>query len=266
MLSNSFKSVNDTLDPTVVWIPSGFNLFSFKTALELLKFGESFKNTLLIVLPCVIFQVVSCLFIAYGFARFRFKFRNLLFALLIFNIIVPTESYMIPLYVNLKTMGLLDTYAQFYVQALLGTGIRSGLYIFIFRQYFINMPKELEEASFIDGCNPLETFIKIMVPNVSAAILTVTVFSVVWYYNDYSLTGMLLNKNFPLSIALTGVSTSLGNQLQNMSGLTTGSDIKLLSDSILSAACLITALPLIGFYAVVQKYFTEGIERTGIVG
>ena len=59
MLSNSFKSVNDTLDPTVVWIPSGFNLFSFKTALELLKFGESFKNTLLIVLPCVIFQVVS---------------------------------------------------------------------------------------------------------------------------------------------------------------------------------------------------------------
>ena len=257
MLSNSFKSVNDTLDPTVVWIPSGFNLFSFKTALELLKFGESFKNTLLIVLPCVI---------AYGFARFRFKFRNLLFGLLIFNIIVPTESYMIPLYVNLKTMGLLDTYAQFYVQALLGTGIRSGLYIFIFRQYFINMPKELEEASFIDGCNPLETFIKIMVPNVSAAILTVTVFSVVWYYNDYSLTGMLLNKNFPLSIALTGVSTSLGNQLQNMSGLTTGSDIKLLSDSILSAACLITALPLIGFYAVVQKYFTEGIERTGIVG
>lgn len=266
MLSNSFKSVNDTLDPTVVWIPSGFNLFSFKTALELLKFGESFKNTLLIVLPCVIFQVVSCLFIAYGFARFRFKFRNLLFGLLIFNIIVPTESYMIPLYVNLKTMGLLDTYSQFYVQALLGTGIRSGLYIFIFRQYFINMPKELEEASFIDGCNPLETFIKIMVPNVSAAILTVTVFSVVWYYNDYSLTGMLLNKNFPLSIALTGVSTSLGNQLQNMSGLTTGSDIKLLSDSILSAACLITALPLIGFYAVVQKYFTEGIERTGIVG
>ena len=91
-------------------------------------------------------------------------------------------------------------------------------------------------------------------------------FSVVWYYNDYSLTGMLLNKNFPLSIALTGVSTSLGNQLQNMSGLTTGSDIKLLSDSILSAACLITALPLIGFYAVVQKYFTGGIERTGIVG
>ena len=73
MLSNSFKSVNDTLDPTVVWIPSGFNLFSFKTALELLKFGESFKNTLLIVLPCVIFQVVSCLFIAYGFARFRFN-------------------------------------------------------------------------------------------------------------------------------------------------------------------------------------------------
>ena len=105
-----------------------------------------------------------------------------------------------------------------------------------------------------------------MVPNVVPALLTITVFSVVWYYNDYTLSSMLLNDNFPLSVTLTGVSTSLNNKLQNMAGQVNGADVKLLSDSILSAACLIVVLPLIGMYVVVQRFFTEGVERTGIVG
>lgn len=266
MVANSFKSVNDTLDPTVVWIPSGIELFNFKMAFQLLDYPEALKNTLLIVLPCVLIQVASCLFIAYGFARFQFRFKKFLFGLLIFSLVVPVQSYMIPLYVNLKTMHLFDTYFQFYLQAALGTGIRSGLYIFIFRQFFRNLPKELEEAACIDGCNPLGTFFKIMVPNMKGAILIVFVFSFVWYYNDYTMTGMLLNSDYPLSIALTNVSTALGNTVQNMAGQLAGSDIKLLSDSILSAACLLVALPLIGVYIAVQKHFTEGFERSGIVG
>jgi multiple sugar transport system permease protein len=128
------------------------------------------------------------------------------------------------------------------------------------------MPKELDEAACIDGCGPLRTFLKVMVPNVTPAILTITVFSVVWYYNDYTLSGMLLNDHFPLSVTVTAVSTALNNKLQNMAGQTMGADIKLLSDSILSAACLIVVLPLIGMYVVVQRFFTEGVERTGIVG
>lgn len=266
MISNAFKSVNDALDPTVVWIPSGMELFNFKMAFRLLGYKDALKNTLLIVLPSVLIQVASCLFISYGFARFKFRFKKFLFGLLIFSLIVPVQSYIIPLYVNLKTMHLFDTYFQFYLQAALGTGIRSGLYIFIFRQFFRNLPKELEEAAYLDGCNPLGTFLKIMVPNMKGAILIVFVFSFVWYYNDYTMTGMLLNSNFPLSIALTNVSTALGNTVQNMAGQLVGSDIKLLGDSILSAACLIVALPLIGVYIAVQKHFTEGIERSGVVG
>ena len=266
MISNAFKSVSDALDPTVVWIPSGTDMFNFKMAFKLLKYGDALTNTLVLVVPCVIIQVITCLFVSYGFARFEFRFKGLLFGLLIFSLIVPVQTYIIPLYVNMKTMHLLDTYWQFYIMAFLGTGIRSGLYIYIFRQYFRGLPKELEEAAYLDGCNPLRTFLHIMVPNVKGAILVVFVLSFVWYYNDYTLTGMLLNSDYPLSIALTGVSTALNNTVQGMVGQTIGSDIKLLSDSILSAACLIVALPLIGVYVAVQKHFTEGIERSGLVG
>ena len=266
MISNSFKSVSDALDPTVVWIPSGLDMFNFKMAFKLLNFKDALINTLIFVVPCVIIQLITCLFVSYGFARFEFRFKGLLFGLLIFSLIVPVQTYIIPLYVNMKTMNLLNTYWQFYIMAALGTGIRSGLYIYIFRQYFRGLPKELEEAAYLDGCNPLRTFLHIMVPNVKGAILVVFVLSIVWYYNDYTLTGMLLNSDYPLSIALTGVSTALNNTVQGMVGQTIGSDIKLLSDSILSAACLIVALPLIGVYVAVQKHFTEGIERSGLVG
>ena len=266
MISNSFKSVSDALDPTVVWIPSGTDMFNFKMAFKLLKFNDTLTNTLILVVPCVIIQVITCLFVSYGFARFEFRFKGLLFGLLVFSLIVPVQTYIIPLYVNMKNMHLLNTYWQFYIMAALGTGIRSGLYIYIFRQYFRGLPKELEEAAYLDGCNPLRTFLHIMVPNVKGAILVVFVLSFVWYYNDYTLTGMLLNSDYPLSIALTGVSTALNNTVQGMVGQTIGSDIKLLSESILSAACLIVALPLIGVYVAVQKHFTEGIERSGLVG
>lgn len=266
MLSSSFKTVQDTFDPTVVWIPTGLNLYNFKMAFQLIGYSEAMKSTLRILVPSVLLQVASSLFVAYGFARFQFKGKSALFGLLLFNIIVPTQTYMIPLYVNLQSMHLLNTTWQFYIQAALGTGIRSGLYIFILRQFFRNMPKELEEAAFIDGCGPMRTFLRVMVPNVTPAILTVTVFSVVWYYNDYVLSGMLLNDKFPLSVAVTGVSTALNNQLQNMAGQTMGADIKLLSDSILAAACLIVVLPLIAMYVLVQRFFTESVERTGIVG
>lgn len=266
MLSGSFKTVQDTFDPTVVWIPSGFGIYNFQVAFKLLDFGVAFKNTMVILVPSVLLQIASSLFIAYGFARFDFKFKSILFGLLIFNIIVPAQTYMIPLYVNLGRMNLMDSTLQFYLQAALGTGIRSGLYIFILRQFFRNMPKELEEAALIDGCGPMRTFLKVMVPNVVPAILTVTVFSIVWYYNDHLLSGMLLNSNFPLSVSVTGVSTALNNRLQNIAGQGIGADLKLLSESILSAACLMVVLPLIAMYVLVQRYFTESVERTGIVG
>ncbi len=266
MISSSFMSVSDTLDATVVWLPSGLNWFNFQKAFELMKYGEALKSTITIVLPCVALQVVSCVFIAYGFARFKVPGLGVLFAILLFNIIVPTDCYIIPVYVLMSKLKLVNTVWQFYIQALLGVGIRSALYIFIIRQFFRTMPKELEEAAFIDGCNPFQTFIRIMVPNIKPAILTVSVLSLVWYYNDSSTIGMLLNGNYPLSVAVTSVGAALETSLQYLTGQSISTDLKLLKGSILAAACLIMVLPITAIYILVQKHFTEGIERTGIVG
>ena len=168
----------------------------------------------------------------------------------------------------MSKLHLLDTVWQFYLQAILGVGIRSSLYIFIIRQFFRTMPKELEEAAFIDGCDPFQTFLRIMVPNVKPAILTVSVLSLVWYYNDTSTIGMLLNTGdkFPLSLAVTDVGGALERGFQNMTGQAITADLKLLRGSILAAGCLIMVLPITAIYIMVQKHFTEGIERTGIVG
>lgn len=266
MISASFMSVEDTLNPITIWLPSSLNWSNFQNAFELLDYSATLKNTFLFVVPCVVLQIVSCLFISYGFARFKFKGRNILFVLLIFNILVPPKCYIIPTYVFMSDLQLLDSYAQFYIQAALGVGIRSALYIFILRQFFKNMPKELEEAAHIDGCNPFQIFIKIMVPNVSSALLTVTVFSFVWYYNDYTMSGMLLNSKFPLAVEITNVSHALDASAQYMTGQASIADMKILRASILAAACLITVIPLILLYIFVQRYFTEGVERTGIVG
>lgn len=266
MISSSFMSVSDTLDATVVWLPSSLNWFNFQKAFELMNYGEALKNTLILVVPCVILQVASCVFIAYGFARFKLPGLPILFGLLLFNIIVPTNCYIIPVYVLMTELKLINTVWQFYIQALLGVGIRSALYIFVIRQFFRTMPKELEEAAFIDGCNPLQTFLWVMVPNIKSAILTVSVLSLVWYYNDFSMFGILLNGDYPLSVAITSVGTALDSSMQYLTGQALGSDLKILRASILAAACLIVVLPITAIYVLVQKHFTEGIERTGIVG
>ncbi len=266
MISTSFMSVSDTLDATVVWLPSGLNWFNFQKAFELMRYGEALKNTVKLVIPCVLLQVCSCVFIAYGFARFKLPGLSVLFGLLLFNIIVPTNCYITPVYVLMTELKLINTPWQFYLQALLGVGVRSALYIFIIRQFYRTMPKELEEAACIDGCNPIQTFLRIMVPNIRPAILTVSVLSLVWYYNDFSMMGMLLNGNYPLSVVITSVGSTLDSNMQYLTGQAISADLKILRASILAAACLIVVLPITAVYALVQRHFTEGIERTGIVG
>ena len=227
MLSSGFKSIQDVYDPTVVWLPKSSSLQAMKLALEVMDYGNSLKRTLWMTLPTVLLQVVSSTLAGYGFARFRFRGNKLLFGLLVFTIIVPVQTYIIPLYVDLTyfdffgigrivglfsgnplTVNLLNKDIVFYLTGLFGAGIRSGLYIFILRQFFINMPKELE-AAMIDGCGPFATFRRIMLPNTSSILATVAVFSVVWYWNDYYLSSMYYRSSFPLSVNLTNLSSLL---------------------------------------------------------
>jgi multiple sugar transport system permease protein len=282
LLSNAFRDMKDILDPSVIWIPKHFTLRNFQLAISTLGFFPALKRTLVILIPSVTIQVFICMMVGYGFARFKFREREPLFYLLLFTIIVPIQTIIIPVYVNFRffdffgigrliglftgrqvSVNLLNTPWTFYTLSLFGMGIRSGLYIFIFRQFFRNVPVELEEAARIDGCGPFATYFRIMIPNVTSVILTVALFSVVWHWNDYYESVMFFQNEFPLSVSLTMLQDLLSVISTNV---IRPQDLALIRSSVLEAASLLVTAPILILYLVTQKFFTESIQRTGIVG
>jgi len=282
LVSNAFRDPIDRLDPTVIWIPKTWTLQNFVLADQVLDFRTSILKTLQVLIPSVIIQVFICLMVAYGFARFKFKGRDILFSCLLFTIIVPSSTIIIPLYVKFRffdffgigqllrifnhgelvSVNLLNSPWPFYVMSLTGVGLRSGLYIFMARQFFKGMPNELEEAAFVDGCGPFGTFLRIMLPNVGSIIIVITLFSIVWHWNDYYLSVMFFTDEYPLSVNVTLLQSRLQLLSQNMSA----ADLALSQNSILEASCFVVILPMLIMYIFSQKYFTESITRTGLVG
>jgi len=284
ILSEAFKGAQDVHDSTVVWLPKHYSMRAMEIAMHILDFKDSITNTVVVTLPSVVLQLVSSLLAGYGFARFKFRGRSILFAVLIFTIIVPIQTYMIPLYAGFRnfdyfgigsliglftgkplTANLLNTNTPFYLMAVLGAGIRSGLYIFMLRQFFVGMPRELDEAASIDGCGPFAVFVKVMLPNAIPMMVTIVVFSLVWYWNDYYLSGMFFEETTPLSLKLA-IESKSAELLANNVPAEMKNDYQILKQGILACGCLLTITPPLILYIFAQRYFTEGLERSGIVG
>ena len=279
MLSVSFREPRDLYDPTVIWIPRHFTLENYKYINETMGYFKLLGNTLFISIVGTVLNVFSCALAGYGFARFKFKGKGILFAFVMFMIIVPPQNVSIPLFLQyskfdwfgisilLENLFGLNTYANFlntpmtlFIPAALGIGIRAGLFIYIFRQFFAGMPKELEDAAYIDGCGLFKTFFRIIIPNASGAFLSTFLFSFVWYYNDFFFTSMYFSNPETLS-------TALGSLKEMLRGL--GFEIWTDPYSIVTqmqAASILTILPLVIIYMFLQKFFTESIEHSGIVG
>ena len=273
MLSSGFKSIQDVYDPTVVWLPKSSSLQAMKLALEVMDYGNSLKRTLWMTLPTVLLQVVSSTLAGYGFARFRFRGNKLLFGLLVFTIIVPVQTYIIPLYVDLThfdffgigrivglfsgnplTVNLLNKDIVFYLTGLFGAGIRSGLYIFILRQFFINMPKELEEAAMIDGCTPYQAFWKIMFHMAQPGVITITIFNFLGYWNEYFLALIFANS----SESVRSLAVGLQNMINSM---------RFTGDyASLYAAILIVFLPTFILYLFLSDKIIAGVTGGAVKG
>lgn len=286
MLSMSFRSVADMYDPSVIWIPRNFTLDNITGAIKAMKYWTSLWNTITLDVVSSIIQVFVCAIIGYGFARFKFKGKGLMFGLVIMTIVVPTQTILISLYGsyrNFSLFGLLDIYnwfgklivgetfqpvvlsllnnhLVFYLPALFGMGIRAGLYIFIYRQFFRGLPKELEEAAWIDGCGKFKTFWKVMLPNASAVFVTVFLFSLVWYWNDYFNSSMFIAKVPTISTQLAGLQSA-----GLLDGVTSTTD-PLQKATYVQAGALLSIAPMLILYMIFQRQFTESIERSGIVG
>lgn len=261
MMVTVFRDAQDFRDPSVHWITKNFSFDNIKYALKYLNYGETLLYSSEIAVGSAILQTFSCALAGYGFARFKFKFKGLAFAVLIATIIVPPQTTLLPLFSIIRKMDLLNTAGAFWVQAALGSGLRSGLFVYIYCQFFKGLPVDLEHAASIDGCTPLGTFFKVMLPNVVPGIVTVFFFSVVWHFNDNFVTKYLSLEKDTLASVLNNFRASI----ENIASSTLNFDV-MTAQGIIQAGSLLSLLPMLLLYFFLQRYLREGVARAGIVG
>jgi multiple sugar transport system permease protein len=280
MVSVAFRPTEQLFDPVVIWIPRSLVLDNLKLAFETMQYPKALLTTLRVNLVSSILQVAACAITGYGFARFKFRGRMLLLGMVIFTIIVPPQTLTIPTYLKFKyfdffgagrilglvpgisgTVNLLNTAWTFYLPAIFGTGIRSGLFILIFVQFFRGMPLEIEESAYIDGAGSFRTFLSIIVPNSGPVVLTVFLFSIVWYWNDFYLSAMYFSTHNTVSTALVYLENALAISMDTQ--IFEVDPYVLVST--LQAGSILAIVPLLIVFIALQKYFTESVERTGIV-
>ncbi|WP_337102686.1 carbohydrate ABC transporter permease [Paenibacillus sp. YIM B09110] len=277
-ISTSIKDKADLYSPIVVFIPEHYTFDNFKQAIAIMDYWETLLNTIMLSSMTTIMTAASCAFAGYAFARLKFKGSNLLFAGVILTILVPPTTILIPIYMNLKdftllgliplltggkSLNLLDSYWPFILTSITANSLKAGLYIFIFRQFFRGIPKEVEEAAYIDGAGVGSTFLRIMLPNAIPSIVTVLLFSFVWQWNDSFFTTTYLTSSKVMSTQLSSLPYNLAILLEG--GATTNKDPFFMS-MVQDTGILLAILPLVILYLFVQRYFVESIERTGIVG
>lgn len=272
MISTSLRPQVEMNDPSVMWIPKTIRFDNFVEIWTAISYPATLWNTLVLNIVASVLQVGTCALTGYGFARFKFKGKNFLFVIVLLQIIVPTQIIMIPQYMQFRyfdifglltafmgdSISLVNTNFAMYIPALFCNGIRAGLFIYLFRQFFRGLPKELEDAAYLDGCGPFKTFISVMVPNAASSFLTVFIFSIVWYWNDYYVSSMFFNDPNTISLKIANISNIISMYLTGKVGVA--------SDYIvwMEAGCLLAIAPIVIMYIFLQKYFTEGIERAGL--
>lgn len=258
---DSFKSFEDYLDPSVQYVPKYFTLDNIKMVISQLNYKESLITTLIYSTIIAVIQVAISALAGYGFARFKFKGGKILFMLVIFELLVPPQTLMIPLYTRFRFfyggVNLIGTYWPMIVLGLTGLGIKNGLYIFMFRQFFKNMPKELEDAAYIDGCNSFKTFYKVMLPSAVAMMVTVFLISFAWQWSDTTYTQLFQRGTGVLANAINAVDGTVAVE---------GGDEETMILQYNNTAAVLSILPIAVVYIIGQKFFIQSVERSGITG
>ncbi|NIK68106.1 multiple sugar transport system permease protein [Paenibacillus sp. BK720] len=275
-ISTAIKAKTDLYSPIVVWIPEHYSLENFKNAISIMDYWKTLLNTFSLSATTTILTAISCALAGYAFARLKFRGSNLLFAGVILTIMVPPTTILIPMYLNLKdfslmgliplltgkTVNLLNSYWPFILTSITANSLKAGLYIFIFRQFFRGIPREVEEAAYMDGAGVGQTFLRIMLPNAIPSIITVLLFSFVWQWNDSFFTTTYLTSSNVMSTQLSSLPYNLSIILGNDASAKDPFYLSMVQDT----GILLAILPLIVLYLFVQRYFVESIERTGLVG
>ncbi len=281
-IASSFMGMNDFVDSTVRLIPKNFTLDIYKGIFTDLHYMEAFVNTLELSLLCAVLQTFSCLLIAYGFAKFKFKGNNLIFMLVMLTMIVPHQTLKLSLILHFRNfdiygiLGLLsklpflpDSLAEgikltnsFWPLVILSIGgiaFKNGLYIFMLRQFFRGVPDELEESAYVDGSGVYRTFFQIIIPLSVPMMITVFIFAFSWQWTD----------NYYTQIFFPGRTVLLWPHLTTAIPVSLSTDYagqSLFYSAIHNTCGMMIIAPLIVMYLFCQRYLIQGIERSGIVG
>ncbi|MBE6904430.1 MAG: carbohydrate ABC transporter permease [Ruminococcaceae bacterium] len=266
MLVTSFKSYNDLMDVTVKWYPKEFTPSNWVTAIKALNFKTTFFNSLFVTTVSTLGHIVSCSFIAYGFARYKFPLKKVLFAAVLLTIIVPIQTVIVPQYILYSNLGWIGSYNALIIPTFLGSGLKGGLFIFLFRQFFIQLSPSLEEAAAIDGSNPYMTYLRIILPSSAPVLLVCFVLSFVWHWNDFFEPSLYITdaKQFLLPQALP----QMYELLQALEISISENELKMkeiFNEAVVMAGTGIAVAPLMVMYLAVQNKFVESIDKTGLV-
>lgn len=260
MITCAIKTERGFLDVSHMWLPRELTTSNFKTAYDSMSFSIALKQTVVLQIISSALEVMVCSFVAYGFARFHFPGKKVATFFLILSLLVPVQMYSLSLAVNYRVLRIFNTPLAYWLPALFGVGVRSGIMIFIYQQFFMGLPKELEDAAYVDGAGPIRTYFSIALPSSSVVIITNCVLAVIWHWNESYLAELcFMDENRPLAVVLK----NLNALLKMYAKLNQGEP---LYPAVVSAGCLLFLFIPLLFYMFVQRKFVKSIDRIGITG
>lgn len=281
MFFRAFMDRQDIFDNTIVFFPKHYSLTSIITAINGLNYFPSLANSIILAILVAFFQIINSVMVGYGFARFNFPLKKVLFGLVIFTLVVPPQLIMSSIFLHFKDfdffgiiksikgdagLNLLDSWAPSIMLSATGMYIKSGLFIYMFRQSFRAMPIETEEAATVDGAGRLRIFAQIALPNTMNVIVTVLLFSFVWQYNDLFFSSLFIKNTNILSQKFSVFSQLNPYFLERLGVSITDLSSTAMASILIAAAALLVVFPLIVIYVIAQRYFVDGLERSGVVG
>lgn len=248
MLTTSIKTYPDSVRIPPVWIPTEFDFTWYSQVFEKIDFVTYFKNTVVMTIGRLVPQVLFCAMAGYGFARLKFPGRDVIFVLVLALMMVPGQVVLIPQYYEMVRLGWIDTFAGLIVPQ-----IFTAYGVFLLRQFFLSLPKDLEEAAMIDGAHYWTIFWRVLLPLTVPALATMTFFGILWSWNDFLWPLVVVNSD-DMKVLAVGMSA-----LQE-----TGRNAP--KFPLVMAGAVVCTLPLLIFFVALQKYVVKGIAFNGIKG
>lgn len=276
-ISVSFMEERDLYNPMVIAIPEHFTTENYKLAAELMNYSKGVVNSLLISFSIAVLQIAVCTLVGYGFARFNFPLKKFWFACVMMVVLVPPQTISTSLHLHFRFFDVLGIFKAvtgspinlrgsalpYYLMSAGCMGLKNGLYIYMIRQFFRNIPMELEEAAYVDGCGTLKTFLRIMLPDATPILTSCFLFAFVWQWTDGFYSKLFLGNVRLVSTSLSRIVDSLAAYLQRLQGTTVTPTVGLV-DCILSTGTLMIIIPVLILYLFAQKGFVESLSSSGI--